>query len=135
MLRILQVISSSSPLVAFSLPNLILRRLYSTCGVRTEARCASPSIGAARRPDHVSNHTYSRSAAPAGGCYELDNHRRQRGHRQDILNDLRAWMEQHEYEPIAQMRGSMSQQAVAEPAAFVRANYMRALNTFDARLT
>jgi dihydroorotate dehydrogenase (fumarate) len=53
---------------------------------------------------------------------------------QDILDDLRAWMEQHEYESIAQMRGSMSQRAVAEPAAFERANYMRALNSFDARL-
>jgi dihydroorotate dehydrogenase (fumarate) len=53
---------------------------------------------------------------------------------QDILNDLRAWMEEHEYESIAQMRGSMSQRAVADPSAFERANYMRALNTFDARL-
>src|SRR6266550_2854457 len=48
-----------------------------------------------------------------------------------ILNDLQEWMETHEYESIAQMRGSMSQQAVTEPAAFERANYIKALNTFD----
>lgn len=48
-----------------------------------------------------------------------------------ILNDLQEWMEAHEYESIAQMRGSMSQRAVADPAAFERANYMKALNTFD----
>jgi dihydroorotate dehydrogenase (fumarate) len=48
-----------------------------------------------------------------------------------ILTDLQEWMEEHEYESIAQMRGSMSQRAVAEPAAFERANYMKALNTFD----
>jgi dihydroorotate dehydrogenase (fumarate) len=48
-----------------------------------------------------------------------------------ILTDLQEWMEEHEYESIEQMRGSMSQQAVAEPAAFERANYIRALNTFD----
>lgn len=48
-----------------------------------------------------------------------------------MLDDLRDWMEYHEYVSIAQMQGSMSQQAVAEPAAFERANYMRALNTFD----
>ena len=29
------------------------------------------------------------------------------------------------------MRGSMSQRAVAEPAAFERANYIKALSTFD----
>jgi dihydroorotate dehydrogenase (fumarate) len=51
-----------------------------------------------------------------------------------ILADLRAWMEEHVYESIEQMRGSMSQRAVAEPAAFERANYMRALNAFDNRL-
>ena len=39
------------------------------------------------------------------------------------------WMDEHEYESIAQMRGSMSQRAVAEPAAFERANYMIALKT------
>ncbi|HXL36011.1 MAG TPA: dihydroorotate dehydrogenase-like protein, partial [Ktedonobacteraceae bacterium] len=48
-----------------------------------------------------------------------------------ILTDLQEWMEEHEYESIEQMRGSMSQQSVTEPAAFERANYIRALNTFD----
>src|SRR5215213_219785 len=52
---------------------------------------------------------------------------------QDILEDMRTWMDVHEYESISQMRGSMSQRAVAEPAAFERANYMIALNSFDAR--
>jgi dihydroorotate dehydrogenase (fumarate) len=53
---------------------------------------------------------------------------------EEILNELRLWMEEHEYESIEQMQGSMSQRAVAEPAAFERANYMRALNSFDNRL-
>ena len=52
----------------------------------------------------------------------------------DILDELRAWMVEHEYESIEQMRGSMSQINVAEPAAFERANYMKALNSFDSRL-
>ncbi|OGO42065.1 MAG: dihydroorotate dehydrogenase [Chloroflexi bacterium RBG_16_57_9] len=51
-----------------------------------------------------------------------------------ILVDLRQWMEEHEYESITQMKGSMSQRAVAEPAAFERANYMKVLNSFDNRL-
>jgi dihydroorotate dehydrogenase (fumarate) len=48
-----------------------------------------------------------------------------------LLHTLQDWMEQHEYESITQMRGSMSQQAVADPAAFERANYMKELNSFN----
>lgn len=51
-----------------------------------------------------------------------------------ILSDMRTWMLEHEYESITQMQGSMSQQSVSEPAAFERANYMKALNSFDNRL-
>lgn len=47
-----------------------------------------------------------------------------------ILQDVQNWMEEHEYESIEQMQGSMSQQAVAEPASFERANYMRVLSSF-----
>jgi len=48
-----------------------------------------------------------------------------------LLNDLQEWMEVHEYGSITQMRGSMSQGAISDPAAFERANYMKALNSFD----
>jgi len=44
-----------------------------------------------------------------------------------ILNELTAWMQEHEYESLAEMKGSMSQCAVADPAAFERANYLRIL--------
>ena len=47
-----------------------------------------------------------------------------------ILSKLEKWMEENEYESIQQMQGSMSQQAVAEPAAFERTNYMKVLNSF-----
>ena len=49
----------------------------------------------------------------------------------EILHELEHWMLEHEYESIAQMQGSMIQRAVAEPAAYERAQYMRALNSFD----
>ncbi|MBE0697313.1 MAG: dihydroorotate dehydrogenase-like protein [Anaerolineaceae bacterium] len=52
----------------------------------------------------------------------------------EILNDMQMWMETFEYQSIQQMKGSMSQRAVAEPAAFERANYMKALSSFDNRL-
>src|SRR6266487_2667976 len=51
-----------------------------------------------------------------------------------ILTDLHEWLEVHEYESIDYMKGSMSQRYVAEPAAFERANYMKALNSYDRSL-
>ena len=51
-----------------------------------------------------------------------------------MLDELQQWMEKHEYESVRQMQGSMSQQKVREPAAFERANYMKALTKFDHRL-
>ena len=47
-----------------------------------------------------------------------------------ILTDLEKWMTVHEYESIRQMKGSLSQKSVSEPAAFERANYMKVLNSF-----
>lgn len=51
-----------------------------------------------------------------------------------LQDELEQWMEKHEYLSIAQMRGCMSQRSVTEPAAFERANYMKALNLFDSSL-
>jgi dihydroorotate dehydrogenase (fumarate) len=48
----------------------------------------------------------------------------------EILRDTTRWMEEREYESVTQMRGSMSQRHVAQPAAFERANYMRVLDSF-----
>jgi dihydroorotate dehydrogenase (fumarate) len=47
-----------------------------------------------------------------------------------MLSGLTQWMEEKEYVSVAQMKGSMSQRSVAEPAAFERANYMKALNSW-----
>jgi len=47
-----------------------------------------------------------------------------------IERDLRAWLEEHEYESISQLKGSLSQKKCAEPAAFERAQYMKALTGY-----
>jgi dihydroorotate dehydrogenase (fumarate) len=47
-----------------------------------------------------------------------------------VLEGMVQWMEEYEYESVAQMQGSMSQQRVAEPAAFERANYMKVLGSW-----
>jgi dihydroorotate dehydrogenase (fumarate) len=48
----------------------------------------------------------------------------------EILQELDRWLLEHEYESVKQMRGSMSQKSVADPSAFERANYMKALNRY-----
>ncbi|GAB4213983.1 MAG: dihydroorotate dehydrogenase-like protein [Roseiflexaceae bacterium] len=52
-------------------------------------------------------------------------------HAAAVLAGVRTWMEQHEYESIRQMCGSMRQEAVGSPAALERANYMKVLGSFD----
>jgi dihydroorotate dehydrogenase (fumarate) len=49
----------------------------------------------------------------------------------EIVNAMDRWMEEYEYESVAQMQGSMSQQNVADPAAFERANYMKVLQSWQ----
>lgn len=47
-----------------------------------------------------------------------------------IVQEVARWLEEHEYHSLMQARGSMSQQNVAEPAAFERANYMKVLQSW-----
>lgn len=47
-----------------------------------------------------------------------------------MLEEVAAWMKHKEYESIRQMQGSMSQDNVAEPAAFERANYIKVLGSY-----
>lgn len=54
-------------------------------------------------------------------------------HLKTVREGVEAWMEKHEYASICQMQGSMSQKSVAEPAAFVRANYMKVLRSYALR--
>lgn len=48
-------------------------------------------------------------------------------HLRHLEHELRDWMEEHEYESVAQMQGSMSQIRCPDPGAFERAQYMRAV--------
>lgn len=57
------------------------------------------------------------------------------GHLRTLIENLARWMDEHEYESIRQMQGSMSHNAVAEPAAFERANYMKVLSSYALRMT
>jgi len=50
-----------------------------------------------------------------------------------VLREMKRWLEEHEYESIQQMRGSMSHRSVPDPAAFERSNYMRVLSAYTLR--
>lgn len=48
----------------------------------------------------------------------------------EIEKGMREWMQAHDYESIAQMKGAMSQRNVPDPASYARANYMKVLTSY-----
>jgi len=54
-----------------------------------------------------------------------------------VERELVEWMDEHEYESVAQLRGSVSYATTDDPGAFERANYLRILHSWRAprRLT
>ncbi len=53
-------------------------------------------------------------------------------HIKTVEDDMRRWLEEHEYESVQQMRGSMSQAKIGDPSAFERAQYVRAVSILPA---
>lgn len=51
-------------------------------------------------------------------------------HLEKVLADLSHWLETHGYESLTAVYARLNQQAVADPAAFERANYMRVLTSY-----
>lgn len=51
-------------------------------------------------------------------------------HLHTVEIELVRWMEEREYDSVAQMRGSMSQMKCSDPAAFERQQYIRTLTTY-----
>lgn len=48
----------------------------------------------------------------------------------EVLDGIGAWMEEREYDSVAQLKGSLSQAKQADPAAFARAAYLHVLDSF-----
>jgi len=46
----------------------------------------------------------------------------------EILRELEDWMDEHEYESVEQLKGSLSQKNCPNPSEFERAQYMRAIS-------
>ncbi len=56
------------------------------------------------------------------------------GQAKDMLTEMENWMTAYEYDSVDKLRGVLSAQNVENPAAFERANYMKALQSFDNKL-
>ncbi|MFH1624496.1 MAG: dihydroorotate dehydrogenase-like protein, partial [Pseudomonadota bacterium] len=52
------------------------------------------------------------------------------GRLSEIEREMTEWMDKHGYDSVEQMKGKMSHKSVANPAAFERANYMKALTEY-----
>ncbi|NDH54990.1 MAG: dihydroorotate dehydrogenase-like protein, partial [Betaproteobacteria bacterium] len=52
------------------------------------------------------------------------------GHVAALISGVEKWMNEREYVSVEQMKGSLSQQSCPDPAAFERANYMKALISY-----
>ena len=48
-----------------------------------------------------------------------------------VLRAVQEWMEEHEYESVEQLKGSISQRNATDSAAFLRSNYMRVLDSYQ----
>jgi len=51
-------------------------------------------------------------------------------HIREIETKMCEWMEEHDYQSVQQLQGSMSQKYCSDPAAFERAQYMRAVLSY-----
>ncbi len=54
-------------------------------------------------------------------------------HAEIVLGQLTRWMEEHDYESIRQMRGSMSYLSTSRPDVFERVNYRKVLSSYSLR--
>jgi len=52
----------------------------------------------------------------------------------DLLAEISQWLEEHEYESVRQLKGSMSRLKSPDASAYERANYLRALSKYTCQL-
>ena len=57
------------------------------------------------------------------------------GHISRVLDDLRYWLEKHEYTSLSETRGCLSRRSVPDTSPYDRGNYIRTLTSFSMRST
>ncbi|RIZ70692.1 MAG: dihydroorotate dehydrogenase-like protein [Methylococcales bacterium] len=53
------------------------------------------------------------------------------GRLSEILSELEQWLDEHDYQSIEQLKGSVSQQHAIDPSAYERANYVQVLDNYS----
>jgi dihydroorotate dehydrogenase (fumarate) len=52
-------------------------------------------------------------------------------HLRVVQKEMEDWMKEHEYESVRQLQGSLSQKNCPDPSAFERAQYMKAISSYQ----
>lgn len=118
------------PVITLSSPRELLLRLHWTAILYGHVRADLAVTGGVHRPGDV-----LKSVMAGASVAMMTSALLQDGieHTKLLLEDLVRWMEEHEYESIRQMRGSMSRRSSPNPETFQRLNYMRVLSSYVVR--
>jgi dihydroorotate dehydrogenase (fumarate) len=117
----------AQPVLKLSDPSELLLRLRWLAILRAHVRMSLAASGGV----HSGVHAIKAMMAGAGAVQVVSallmSGPKQMGR---IRDEMSRWMEEHEYESVRQMQGSMSLLHCPDPAAFERANYMRILQSW-----
>jgi dihydroorotate dehydrogenase (fumarate) len=119
------------PRLVLSQPHELLLRLHWVAIVFGHVKASLAITGGVHRAEGVIKSVMAGANVAMMTSALLENGIR---YAHGVLEDLARWMEEHEYESIAQMTGSMSRNSASNPAAFERINYMRVLSSYAPRV-
>jgi len=96
--------------------------------LRGRVRASLAATGGAHTPDDV-----LKLLLAGADCVMVASSLLRKGptHVTTLVSNLEKWMAEREYDSVEQLKGSLSQQACPDPAAFERANYMKALTSYS----
>ena len=99
--------------------------------LRGRVQASLAATGGAHTPDDV-----LKLLLAGADCVMLASSLLRKGpkHVATLINGVEKWMTEREYVSVEQMKGSLSQQACPDPAAFERTNYMKALTSYTGGL-
>ncbi len=99
--------------------------------LRGRIRASLAATGGAHTPDDV-----LKLLLAGADCVMVASSLLRKGpkHVATLVSSVEKWMGEREYVSVEQMKGSLSQHACPDPAAFERANYMKALTSYTGDL-
>jgi dihydroorotate dehydrogenase (fumarate) len=113
--------------VNLSSPSDLLLRLRWLAMLHGKVRASLAATGGAHSPADA-----IKAVMAGADAVQMVSALLQRGpaYLKEVRDGMAHWLEEHAYESLAQMRGSMSLARCADPKAYERANYMRLLQSW-----